>query len=187
GHGIAPALLATRTSSEVRYGILYGRGPRDIVRSLNTFICDHFDETHLYVTFVAAQIDLLRRQLTWCGAGHPSPLLIRRNVPTVERLDSQNMLIGVRKDVLDDPIEQTVSLEPGDRLLFYTDGLTETAVTETAVADGRQLGIGGLADLAVDAMSVDLFEMADHILQRVDGKQHGPTLDDKTLIVAEVK
>jgi len=181
GHGIGPALLATRASSEVRYGILYGRDPCAIVRSLNTFICDHFDETHLYLSFVAAQLDLSSRRLTWCGAGHPSPLLIRRNRPVIEPLTSQNMLIGVRKDLLEDPIQETVQLEPGDRLVFYTDG-----VTETDVSDGRQLGIDGLAEMAADAMSVDLFAMADHILERIEADQQGPTLDDKTLIVAEV-
>ncbi|MEE8451825.1 MAG: PP2C family protein-serine/threonine phosphatase [Thermoguttaceae bacterium] len=182
GHGMGPALLATRVSSEVRYGILYGRDPYAIVRSLNTFICDHFDETHLYLSFVAARLDLSTLRLTWCGAGHPSPLLIRRNRPAVEPLTSQNTLIGVRKDLLEDPIQQTVELDPGDRLVFYTDG-----VTETDVSDGRQLGINGLAEMAADAMSVDLFAMADHILERIEADQQGPTLDDKTLIVAEVK
>ncbi|HYW79279.1 MAG TPA: PP2C family protein-serine/threonine phosphatase, partial [Thermoguttaceae bacterium] len=156
--------------------------PQAIVRSLNTFICDHFGETHLYLTFVAAQLDLANRRLTWCGAGHPSPLLIRRNQPAVEPLVSQNMLIGVRKDLLADPIQETIQLDPGDRLVFYTDG-----VTETDVSDDRQLGIDGLTEMAADAMQVDLFAMADHILGRIETDQQGPTLDDKTLIVAEVK
>ena len=100
GHGIGASLLATRVSSEVRYGILYGRDPRDIVRALNAFICDHFDATDLYLTFFAARIDLTRRQLTYSGAGHPAPLLLRRDGTTIEQLVSQNLVIGVMKNLL---------------------------------------------------------------------------------------
>ncbi len=182
GHGIGPGLLATRVSSEVRHGILDGRAPRDIVQSLNTFIRECFGETGLYLSFIAARIDLQRRQITWSGAGHPSPLLIRREGLAVERLGSQNTMIGVLEEGLDEDPQHTFPLEPGDRLVFYTDG-----VTETADANGRQLGIAGLADIATVAMSVDLFDMADRMLDLVAHHQHGPTMDDKTLIVAEVK
>ena len=60
-------------------------------------------------------------------------------------------------------------------------------LTETADAAGHCLGTDGLAEIAVEAMSVDLFQAADRILERVAGYQHGPATDDKTLIVAESK
>ncbi|MBN2475211.1 MAG: serine/threonine-protein phosphatase [Pirellulales bacterium] len=182
GHGIGPALLATRVSSEVRYGILYGRPPRDIIRSLNTFICDHFSEAGLYLSFLAAQIDLARRRITWSGAGHPAVLLIHRGGTSVQRLRSQNMLVGVQRDIMSDEPEHSAQLATGDRLLFYTDGLTETADSE-----GRQLGLDGLAEIAAEAMSVELFDMADLVLRRVAEYQHEPTDDDMTLIVAEIR
>jgi len=145
GHGVGAALLAAYLSSEVRQSILYGREPRDVVRSLNTVVCDHFIETSLYLTFFVARIDLSDRTITWCGAGHPSPLLARRGGAAVETLDSQNPMIGISPDVLADDPEQTLSLGSGDRLLFYTDGLPETCD-----AEGQRLGTGGLASIAVD-------------------------------------
>ncbi|HUT93543.1 MAG TPA: SpoIIE family protein phosphatase [Thermoguttaceae bacterium] len=182
GHGIGPALLASRVSSEVRYGIVYGREPHEIVRSLNRFILSFFAETNLYLTFITAQIDLVRRRVTWSGAGHPSSLLIRRDGRTVEPLESQNLVIGVMEDCLAKEPQHCLELEPGDRLLFYTDGLTETAG-----ADGRLLGTDGLTRIATEAMSLDLFDTADHILDQVARYQHGPTTDDMTLIVAEIR
>jgi len=182
GHGIGPALLASRVSSEVRYGIVYGREPHEIVRSLNRFILSFFGETNLYLTFIAAQIDLVRRRVTWSGAGHPSSLLIRRDGRTVEPLESQNLVIGIMEDCLAKEPQHSLDLEPGDRLLFYSDGLTETAG-----ADGRLLGTDGLSRIAIEAMSLDLFDTADHVLDQVARYQHGPTTDDTTLIVAEIR
>ncbi|MBC7239729.1 MAG: serine/threonine-protein phosphatase, partial [Chloroflexi bacterium] len=90
GHDVAAALLATRISSEVRYGILYRRDPVEIVRSLERFTGEYFSETGLLLSFVAARIDLERMELTWSGAGHPSPLLIRQKTREVECLKSQH-------------------------------------------------------------------------------------------------
>ncbi len=180
GHGIQGALLATRISSEVRHWILEGQPPRNIVQLLNSFVYNHFAETGMFLSFIASRIDLERCQITWSGAGHPSPLLIRSDGTTVERLPSQNLLIGVQEECLADEPEHTLSLNPGDRLVFHTDGLTETADSTR-----KQLGLDGLASLATVAMCVELFDMADQILNQVT--EYGPTTDDRTLIVAEIK
>ena len=182
GHGVQGALLATRVSSEVRHWIIEGHSPRDIVQSLNSFILDYFGETDMFLTFIASRIDLARRQITWSGAGHPSPLLIRSDGTTVESLPSQNSVIGVQEDCLDVDPEHTVSFDSGDRLVFYTDGLMETTN-----AGDKQLGVDGLAELATVAMCVDLFDMADQILEQAARYQGGPRTDDTTLIVAEIK
>ncbi len=181
GHGIGPALMASRVSSEVRHSILDGCAPRDIVQSLNQFVRAYFEGTELYLTFLATRIDLHCSRITFSGAGHPCPLLIRREGLAVERMISQNSMIGLMDDCLSDEPQQTIDLQPGDRLIYYTDGLTETANE-----NGDYLGTDGLEEIAVDAMSVDLFDAADHILDRVTQRQHGPPTDDKTLIVAEI-
>ena len=182
GHGIGAALMATRVSSQVRHNIVHGSTPSNIVDSLNQFICDYFEETGLYLTFMATKIDFQNNRITWSGAGHPCPLLIRREGHTVEQLHSQNPMIGIVEDCLSEEPEHSLPLQPGDRLIFYTDGLTETAD-----ADDRCLGTKGLIQIAIQAMSVSLFETADYILQRIAQYQHGPPTDDKTLIVVEIK
>lgn len=182
GHGIAASLLAARVSSEVRYCIRHRYTPGRIVEMLNDFIYEYFRKAYIYLSFIAARIDLKNRSVTWSGAGHPAPLLVRHADTSVETLSSQNMLIGVKKDCLSDEPEHTRSLCEGDRLLFYTDGLTD-AIDE----QGQQLGHEGLARIASRAASVDLFDLADHILDRISRNREDPYADDKTLIVAEIR
>jgi len=181
-HGVGAALLATRVNSEVRHAILARQEPSEIVQMLNEFLDDFFSEAYLYLTFFAAKIDLAEGRVTYSGAGHPSPLLLRRANREVEPLASQNPIVGVMRDALDDEPEHTVDVEPGDRLIFYTDG-----ITETENEDSKQLGVVGLAQIGLETFEYDLFDTLDEILRRITAYQSGPDTDDKTLLVAEFR
>jgi serine phosphatase RsbU (regulator of sigma subunit) len=152
------------------------------VEALNRFVYESFADAGLFLTFVAVRIDLPHRQLTWSGAGHPSPILVRARSSTTTRLASQNLMIGVLPQCLAAEPEHHVRLEPGDCVLIYTDG-----VTEVFDSTGRELGEHGLARLAANAMSDDVFEMTDRILNGVRAAQHGPATDDRTLVVVGIK
>ena len=182
GHGVGAAILATRVSSEVRYGITYGREPRDIVRSLERFMRQFFADSELFFTFVAARIDLDRMELTYSGAGHPSPLLIRPDENSYRGLTSQNPIVGLGTPDLENVRQDAVALRAGDRLVFFTDGLFEVNNS-----NGRQLGIDGLARVVRNAADCDLFETADVVLDRIRQYEAGPNTDDQTLIVAELR
>lgn len=182
GHGIVPAFVATRVSSEVRHWILDQQSPSSIVRQLNGFMRTYFQETGLFLSFFAAKIDLVARRITWSGGGHPPAILVRPGTTHVELLESQNALIGVVDDCLDEHPEHSFDLHGGDRVLFYTDGLTETGATS-----GNELGTGGLAEIATSSMGLDVFRMADDILEKVAKFASGSQEDDKTLIVAEIR
>jgi sigma-B regulation protein RsbU (phosphoserine phosphatase) len=178
GHGIGAALLATRVSSEVRHSVHSGKSPAEVVAGLNRFVYDNFAGAGLLLTFFAARIDLAGREITWSGAGHPSPILVRADGRTVARLASQNLIIGVLPECLAAEPEHRSRLEPGDRVLFYTDG-----VAEVFDATGAELGEEGLARFMREAMTVGVFGMIDRILEQVAAFQHGPVTDDRTLIL----
>lgn len=181
GHGIGAALLATRVSSEVRHSVLSGKSPADVLDALNRFVCENFVEAGLFLTFLVVRIDLANREITWSGAGHPSPILLRTD-GTTARLASQNLMLGVQPQCLAPEPEHRDHLEPGDRVLIYTDG-----VTELFDSTGSELGEGGLAALAVNATSDDLFGMTERILDQIVAFQHGPATDDRTLILVGIK
>jgi len=176
GHGIGAALLATRVSSEVRHGVL-----SELLDGLNRFVCDHFADAGLFLTFVAVRIDLARRELTWSGAGHPSPILLSPDGATAA-LASQNLMIRVQPECLATEPEHRRRLDPGNRVLIYTDG-----VTEVFDSTGSELGERGLAAIAVSARSGDVFSTTDRILERISAFQAGPAADDRTLILLAVQ
>jgi serine phosphatase RsbU (regulator of sigma subunit) len=96
--------------------------------------------------FATAQIGSLELDdgtLTWLNAGHPLPLLVRDRSYVGELVCRPSLPMG-----LDGSVEEVavVRLQPGDRVLFYTDG-----VIESRSAEGEEFGVGRLADLAVRA------------------------------------
>ena len=109
-------------------------------------------------------------------------MLIRCHKSKVERLQSQNPWIGVQKNIPAKEPKQCAKLGSGDRLVFYTDGLVEVVGTNR-----WQPGINGLADIALKAMKMDLFEMADCILDKVTHNRKVSPKDDISLIVVEIK
>jgi sigma-B regulation protein RsbU (phosphoserine phosphatase) len=182
GHGIGAALLATRVSSHVRQLAFDGRRPMQIVEGVNAFIWEHFRDTDLQLSLFAARIDLRRRKVEFSGAGHPGPLLIRHDTGQIEVLKSQNVLIGVAEHCMGREPEGGRDLRPRDRLLFFTDGLTEARDPA-----GRMLETDGLVRIATVACADNLFGMADCVVERVALFRDGPPQDDMTLIVAEIK
>jgi len=73
------------------------------------------------------------RILKYANAGHNWALLLRRDDATCTPLDAEGLVLGVQRDVAFE--ERSVSLAIGDKLLLYTDG-----ITETQNADGRFSG-----------------------------------------------
>jgi serine phosphatase RsbU (regulator of sigma subunit) len=182
GQGIAPALLASRISSEAKHFIEETFSPADMVHALNTFIYEHFHGTNIFASFMAARIDLNRRIVTYSGAGHPGAMLFRPDKGLVQRLTSQHRSIGVGPDILKGDSDRNVDMLAGDRLLFFAEGITR----ETS-ENGRPLGQSGLAEFAANAMNRGLFDMLDDMIEQACRFRDAPTKQDVTLVVAEIK
>lgn len=181
GHGMASALLAARVSSYLRVAGESTTDPLEVTRGLNEFLLEHFADTGLFVTFLALCLDLRTFELNYCGAGHPGPLLIRKS-GSAEVLESQNLPVGVVDNFLREPFFSKRQMQPHDRLVLYTDG-----VTETQNADHALLQTSGLRDIAVEAADVPLFELGNRILERVEQFRDGDPKDDMTLLILETK
>ena len=129
------------------------------------------------VTAVCAlvQDDGAHARLTVASAGHPLPLL-RRPGETPQPFGNHGVLLGV--EGAEDWTEGTVTLNPGDTVLFYTDGVTETP------GDAARFGEMRLRDAMVRAAEGPIALLAE-IDRALRDFQAGATLDDRAMLALQ--
>jgi len=134
GHGMPAALLTmfikkalqTKRILDSTYQIV---SPEEAMSELNTDICDQNLSSCQFCTAVYAVLDVSSLVLTYCRAGHPEPILIHRRQAAAEtsirtgRLEGPGSLLGIFPD--EQFASRSVQLLPGQRVLFYSDGLEE--------------------------------------------------------------
>lgn len=125
GHSIASALLAARINTFVRLEVERAIHPCEVVDHLNAFLTGSFAGLNLFATFFCVQIDFEAGFIRYAGAGHP-PALLRKTGGTIVPLTSEAPMLGLWETFPRACQGESVSFAPGDCLLLYTDGLTET-------------------------------------------------------------
>jgi len=123
GKGIPAGLLMTLLRGMLRAEVLSGHEPGRILHDLNAMAQEDLAHSHRFVTLFYSDYDPRTRQLRYANAAHNPPLIWRRQGGQVERLDAAGLLIGLQADAAFS--SQQLVLEPGDVLLYYTDGVTE--------------------------------------------------------------
>jgi sigma-B regulation protein RsbU (phosphoserine phosphatase) len=121
GHGAPAAIVMAMLRAAVHAFPGFACDPAEMVRYLNR----HFEfmwESPMFATALCALVDPVDRSVTIACAGHPPPLLIRGG--RVESFPVQATLPILMMDLPSVP-EVRQQLSPGDRVLFYTDGVTE--------------------------------------------------------------
>lgn len=140
GHDLTASVLAAVTVGSYRHSRRAGLGLAETYAVADQAIATEFGGER-FVTGQFAQLDCVTGRLQWLNAGHPLPLLVRRAkvVDTLACHPVPPLGLG-----LGEPEIATAALEPGDRVLFYTDG-----VTEGRDLAGEPFGEARLADLLV--------------------------------------
>jgi len=181
GHGIGSALVANRIYSETTAHLRSAMPLVDMFGELNHFLIEDLAGSGMFVTAAAARIDVRGRRMVFAGAGHPPALLARRGQNPV-MLDSRSMVLGVLPDAAGADASQEVPLEPDDRIVMYTDG-----ITEVFNAQGEMLGINGVREIVRNAVALPAERMKERILEDVAAWRSGPATDDVSLIVVHVR
>jgi len=168
-----------KTIFEIGFGP--DEGPSGFVKKVNRLL-EHMTPLDSFAAMICAVYDAERRVLSYCVAGHaPLPVIIRRDDGGLEALDkATGMIVGVQADT---PYETTrVALEPGDKVAFCTDGITDATDDE-----GRAFGLERLHRLFREHVAAAAAALRDRIAAAVTehaGQQ--PQYDDQTVLIMEV-
>jgi len=177
GKGVPAALLMSNVQASVRALAEEPIAPVELARRLNRSVCSNTTPGK-FVTFCYCEVDMQARNARYSNAGHCAPVLLRANGEVV-RLEAGGAVLGVFPEW---PYEQgEVALASGDRLLLFTDG-----ITEAANAQDEEFGEERLIELASALRDRGAHELKNRILQAIAGFTGGRARDDATLVVVSV-
>ena len=174
GKGLPAALLMSNLQAAVRAFATPAAEPHDVCGSVNRLLCRNI-ASGKFVTFCYTVIDLELGVITYANAGHNPPLIVRAD-GRVDQLATTGLVLGVSSDWT--YTTGTAAFHPGDRLICYTDGMTEAR----SGAD-EEFGEDRLAQMAADSRDYPVEALADALIAAVTAWTSGPAQDDATLIV----
>ncbi len=175
GKGVPAALLMSNLQAAVRAFAQDGALPSAVCASVNRLLCRNMAAGR-FVTFCYARIDVAAGRLTYANAGHNPPLLIRPD-GAAELLSPGGTVLGVFMESTYEPGEFPIG--PGDRLVFYTDG-----ITESRNAAGDEYGEERLVDAARRFRTLPAQDMLASLLEEIVAFNNATYEDDATLIIA---
>lgn len=183
GKGIGAALMATVALSSLRAERASGAVTQQIVSRLNRALRDATDSDS-FTTMLYATLNCRTGELSYLNMGHPAPFLLRPS--SSEGLAARGLFMeGARNRAVgwfDDPgYEETlVKLDPGDRVVLFTDGFLEAKSP-----DGEVFGDHRLAAALTKLGPLDSDVIASELVREVESFAAGKLDDDLTMLVLE--
>lgn len=183
GKGVPAGLMMTMLRGMLRAEVLNSHSPGHLLQHLNWVMRTDLESSNRFVTLFCAQYDPRTQMLSYGNAAHNPPLLWQAATGQVVRLDADGMLLGLDMDTHYQ--ENQVQLQPGDTVIYYTDGFTEAAnqggqrFDEDNLIDAFRWACRNLSDS--NEILTYLFDM----LQRFMGSDRDAE-DDTTLVVMRV-
>jgi sigma-B regulation protein RsbU (phosphoserine phosphatase) len=174
GKGIPAALLMSNLQAAVRAFATEHVGPADLCHQVNRILCGNIAEGR-FISFVYCVVDPASRVLTYSNAGHYPPILLRAD-GSIERLTAGGPVLGVFGDATYE--EASVPLDPGDRVILFTDG-----ITEARNAADEEFGEDRLIEAALPHRGTTSTALQHRLAAEVRAFTGGNYQDDATLIV----
>ncbi len=180
GHGVSAALISAMAQHSFRHALLNDlREPREILEYINGDITPYLLAEH-YLTGFILILDFQDGVITYSNASH-RPVLLRQPDDRMVRLDTRGRMIGMFEE--HDFHQDTIHMEEGQLLFFYTDGIVEARNNR-----GEEYGTPRLERALGNMRSENIKAMLEAIYQDglrfMDGH---PTRDDITLLLVRIK
>jgi len=180
GHGVSSALVMALSAGLIRELTKTSRSPSQALQQANNRIIPYIENSQIpYITVFYARYYPGVRKLEWARAGHPPAILLRDGMP--QQLEGDGIFIGMFENETYE-LNQ-IQLKAGDRLVFYTDG-----ITEARNAKGEELSVEKFMEILKETSIETLDTQLDLIYQKLDHfSDHLSPKDDQTLVLVEVQ
>jgi sigma-B regulation protein RsbU (phosphoserine phosphatase) len=176
GKGVSAALMMSNLQAAVHALAPDARSTASLTTRLNQILCAN-TAANKFVTLFYGELE--GRRLTYTNAGHNPPMLVRANGDEV-RLDQGGALLGVFPDWVYQQGE--VSLAPGDRLVLFSDGISEAENPK-----GDQFSEERLLTILTANRALDATALRKKIIRAVSDFSNGSQQDDATLLVIAIE
>jgi sigma-B regulation protein RsbU (phosphoserine phosphatase) len=178
GHGLRACLTCATALAALRATRRDDHGLFAMARAADAALTEQFPDLR-FVTGVLTELNMDSGLLRYINAGHPRPLLMRGAKAIRELPGGRRLPLGIEDSGI---VVGEEILEPGDRLLLYTDG-----VVEAYDRGGERFGVERLVDLAERCAAAGLPgpETLRRLAHTVEAHQDGPPTDDATLLLLE--
>lgn len=123
GKGVPAGLIMTMTRGFLRAEVLNRHSPGRILQHLNRVMYTDLENSHRFVTLFYSEYNPETQTLYYSNAAHNPPLLWKAKTRKIKRLDTLGMLLGLEMD--SEYEDGQVKLDPGDTIIYYTDGFTD--------------------------------------------------------------
>jgi serine phosphatase RsbU (regulator of sigma subunit)/putative methionine-R-sulfoxide reductase with GAF domain len=177
--GMPAALYMTVTRTLIRANISDTRPPSAVLEKVNRQLHTSAPNS-MFITVVYAIISLKTGEMTYCNAGHNRPILVRAASGKTETLLSGGSALGVFEKVA--LVDHAIALDAGDKVLFYTDGVTESISPTTNALFGEDR----LDQVVASATGQGVCSLLDSLDQALlSFRESSPPSDDVTLLAIQ--
>jgi len=182
--GVPAALMMTAARSAIRAEVARGNDVATIVTRVNNILCqDVMKYPNIFISFCLAHFNLANSVCTYTNAGHLPPILHNRRTGQVRELKTGGTIVGQFEEF--EFQDESISMNPGDRMLLYTDG-----ATECTSATGEMYGKERLAQLFTSMKDNRPDEALRNLIDDInDFTRNGDeaNTDDLTAVVVEIE
>jgi sigma-B regulation protein RsbU (phosphoserine phosphatase) len=178
GKGMSAALMMSNLQAAVRAFATEHVPPQELCQKVNHFMRGNL-AAGKFITFFYGILDAEKKNFIHTRAGHNAPMLVRGN-GSIRLLEAGGAAFGLFSDY---PYQQQeVALTSGDRILLFTDGVTEAMNT-----NGDEFGEERLAELLATHRRLDAAALQERVINNVTSFCHGEHQDDVALVVVGVE
>ena len=191
GKGSSAAFYMAQFISLLRLSYQFSNNPREIAEYINRYFVSHVSDQQIFVTAIIGFLNASKNRIRFIRAGHVKPIIIRKDkTKEIREILTGGLGIGLTREQKKFKQELKVhemTLNEGDKIVFYTDGLVEAAKPSSNLPDNFEIyGEERLINMLTKHRDKNAPQLIDEIQNDLNNFYAGnPAVDDYTLLIIQ--